>query len=236
MLKHAPENNPDTLTTLARSLGVAPSLTFHDIYSLTDMDLVALVPRPVIALIFLCPAGIYHRVREHATPETPEYKGWGPDEPVVWIRQTIGHACGSMSLIHAMANGSARKHVIPGLTLDKLLEEGMPLGPEDRAQVLYDSTELERAHMAAAARGDSRAPHPAEPNDFHFITFVKGDRGQLWELEGGYKGPIERGMLGEDEDMLSDKAVQMGVGKFIQIGNEVGDLEFSVVAVVEEST
>jgi len=70
----------------------------------------------------------------------------------------------------------------------------------------------------------------------HFITFVKGDDGKLWELEGGYKGPIERGMLGDDEDVLSEKAVQMGVGKFIEIGKEIGDIEFSVVAVVEEST
>ena len=43
------------MSILATSLGVSPTLGFHDIYSLSDPDLLSFIPRPVYALIFLCP-------------------------------------------------------------------------------------------------------------------------------------------------------------------------------------
>jgi len=60
---------------------------------------------------------------------------------------------------------------------------------------------------------------------------VKGEDGHLWELNGGMKGPVDRGVLGEDEDALSEKALDLGVRTFIT--KEVmrdGDIGFSLVA------
>lgn len=49
------ENNPDVMSDLAHKLGLSSELKFHDVYSLTDPDLLALVPRPAQALLFIYP-------------------------------------------------------------------------------------------------------------------------------------------------------------------------------------
>jgi ubiquitin carboxyl-terminal hydrolase L3 len=227
------------MSSLALSLGVSPALSFHDVYSLSP-DALAFLPRPVYALLFLCPATIYHRARDAEHAAMPTYTGSGPAEPVLWFKQTIGHACGLIALLHGLANGGAKAYITPDSTLDKLLQEVVNLKPEERAQLLYDSAALEAAHMAAAVRGDTVAPDAREENYQHFICFVKGRDGHLWELNGGMKGPVDRGVLVEEEDALSEKALGLGVRTFLDLvgeggegdaeGEGKGDINFSLVA------
>ena len=92
------ENNPVVMQQLARKLGLSSEIEFHEPYSLTEPELVALVPRPVHALIFLYPE---HEIQEiYDAPAV--YDGSGADEPVVWFRQTLGNVCGFMALIHSI--------------------------------------------------------------------------------------------------------------------------------------
>jgi ubiquitin carboxyl-terminal hydrolase L3 len=80
----------EVFNELVYKLGVSEELGFHDIYSLDDPDLLAFVPRPVHALIFIAPGAIYHQVREqdtnagHGTKDLT-YDGSGEDEPVIWV-------------------------------------------------------------------------------------------------------------------------------------------------------
>jgi hypothetical protein len=56
----------------------------------------------------------------------------------------------------------------------------------ERAQWLYDSKKFEQLHQSVASIGDT-APPSADEGDRsgqHFVAFVKGDDGNLWELEG----------------------------------------------------
>jgi ubiquitin carboxyl-terminal hydrolase L3 len=222
------------MSTLASSLGVSPALGFHDVYSLSDPDLLSFIPRPVYALIFLCPASIYHRARDAEHDAMPTYTACGPSEPVIWFKQTIGHACGLIALLHGLANGGAKAYITPDSTLDGLLKMAVGLKPTARAQLLYDSAELEAAHMAAAVRGDTVAPDAREENYQHFICFVKAEDGHLWELNGGMKGPVDRGVLGGDEDALSERALALGVKSFLDLLGKSGEGErevnFSLVA------
>lgn len=231
------ENNPSVMTHLASSLGLDMStLSFHDIYSLTDPELLALIPRPVYALLViipLTPSWRTSRETEDAT-KPDEYAGKGPNEPVLWFKQTIGNACGSIGLVHCILNSEANEHVKPGSTLDGIRKEAVEKSMLDRARVLEDSEEFERAHEEAAKLGDTPTPPPVtdEHTGQHFVAFVKKD-GRLWELEGSRKGPLERGVLGEDEDVLSEKALGMGLGKLIEVERESGgDLRFSAIALV----
>ncbi|SMR49360.1 unnamed protein product [Zymoseptoria tritici ST99CH_3D1] len=233
------ENNPEVFTSLMHNLGVSSKLTCHDIYTL-DRSFLATIPRPVHALIFIAPGPVYHRVRARhdggtgsgsRVDERITYDAIGPKEPILWFRQTIGNACGLYSLVHAVGNGSARAHVQPDTLIDRLLKQAEPLRRVERAAVLYDSVELERVHMAAAVKGDSHAPESQEKVGYHFITFVKGKDGHLWELEGSWD-PIDRGVMEEGEDLLSERVVEMGVGKFVKEAE--GNVGFSVVAVVTE--
>src|ERR1700712_3070292 len=83
------ENNPEVFTELVHKLGVSPKLGFYDIYSIDDPELLALVPRPVHALIFISPFAVYHRVRKSDKgAKELTYDGSGEQEPVMWFKQT----------------------------------------------------------------------------------------------------------------------------------------------------
>ncbi|WEW55935.1 cysteine-type deubiquitinase [Emydomyces testavorans] len=226
------ENNPEVMSHLIHHLGVSPKLGFYDVYSIDDQELLSFIPRPVYGLIFICHGDVYHRARDAEEALMKDYEGSGPHEPVLWFKQTIGNACGLMALLHCISNGPARQYIQPGSDLDKLLEAAVPLSRMDRAKLLYDSPALEAAHRSAAQRGDTQAPTPGEKCGFHFISFVKGDDGRLWELNGSMKGPVSRGALGADEDCLSEHALDLGVRTFIGKKSEAGeaDFGFSLVA------
>src|SRR6266536_2564661 len=136
------------MNAFSLKLGLSADLQWHDVYSLADPDLLSLIPRPVYALLVILPlTPAWHANRQSEDADKPEYSGSGPDEPVVWFKQTIGHACGSIGLIHCLMNGPAKSHIAPNSTLAKLREAAVPLKMEERARLLYDSKELEEAHQ-----------------------------------------------------------------------------------------
>lgn len=221
---------------MVHKLGLSPALAFADVYSLTDPDLLAFVPRPSTALLLVFPISkSYESSRQAEDATLPEYTSSGPTEPVLWFKQTIRNACGLIGLLHAVCNGEARNsHIQPDSNLAKLIKEAEGLKPEDRAEMLYQSKALEVAHADAASRGDSTAP-PADGHiDLHFVCFVKDAKeGRLWEMDGRRKGPLDRGLLGPDEDVLSEKALAAGPKRFLENEKNAGgdgDLRFSLVS------
>lgn len=98
------------MSSLVHRLGLSPSLAFHDVYSLDDPSLLAFVPRPVHALLLVFPVSrTYESARTAEDSSLPDYSGSGPDEEVLWFRQTIGNACGMMGLLHSACNGGAKE-------------------------------------------------------------------------------------------------------------------------------
>ncbi|EEP75891.1 conserved hypothetical protein [Uncinocarpus reesii 1704] len=227
------ENNPEVMSHLVHQLGLPRSLGFTDVYSIDEPDLLAFVPRPSHALLLVFPVSpAYESARMAEDSSKPDYTGSGPTEPITWFKQTIRNACGLIGLLHAVSNGEPRKHVTPGSDLETLLRQAEPLDPIRRADLLYESSALESAHADAAKRGDTTAPDAEANVDLHFVCFVKGDDGRLWELDGRRKGPLDRGVLEEGEDMLSEKALDAGVRRFLkaEAAGGAGDLRFSLVS------
>ncbi|KAG5915262.1 hypothetical protein E4U42_000072 [Claviceps africana] len=223
------EANPGLMTSLIHKLGVSPALALHDVYSLTDPEMLSFITRPALALLLVFPvSAVYesHRMAEDNTVD--EYAGAGEQEPVVWWRQTIKNACGLMGLLHAASNGPARNFIEQGSILDELIRKSMPLPPRERAGLLEKTPALAVAHKEVASRGATSAPDAHDDVDLHYVCFVKGGDGALWELDGRRKGPIRRGELDEGEDMLSDKALSLGILKFLEREGE--DLRFSALA------
>jgi len=229
------ENNPEVFNHLAYALGLEKKLEFYDIYSLTDADLLSFIPRPALALLVIIPlTPAWHDVRIAEDKHKPEYQGKGEEEPVIWFKQTIGNACGSIGLVHALLNGEASKHIQPGSTLDQIRKDALDKSMWERAKVLEDSDAFEKAHADAAKLGDTE-PESGKHRGQHFVTFVKGKDGHLWELEGDRKGPLDRGLLKEDEDVLSPAALERGIGGLIRVEAEHGgDLRFSAIALAEK--
>ncbi|KAI9724161.1 MAG: ubiquitinyl hydrolase 1 [Chrysothrix sp. TS-e1954] len=229
------ENNPEVMSSLVHKLGLSKSLAFHDVYSIDEPDLLAFVPRPAHALLLVFPvSNTYETFRKEEDQSKVEYEGSGPSEPVIWYKQTIGNACGLIGVLHGVSNGRARDHVEPKSDLAKLLDSAIPLKPVDRANLLYESQALETAHQAAAVTGDTAAPSNEDKSDLHYVCFIKSSDNHLWELDGRRKGPLDRGLLGADDDALSEAALQLGVRDFLKREEKAagggGELRFSLIA------
>lgn len=169
------------MNALSAKLGLGDQLQFHDIYSLTEPSLLSLIPRPVHALLVIIPITPAWRASRLSEddPKSPdndygtgEESKWGG---VVWFKQTIGHACGSIGLLHCLLNGEARKYIQPDSTLAQIREAALPLPMEERAQMLYDNKAFEDAHQSVAGMGDTAPPTAAQGDRLgqHFVAFVK---------------------------------------------------------------
>ncbi|KAH7068838.1 hypothetical protein BKA63DRAFT_96313 [Paraphoma chrysanthemicola] len=230
------ENNPEVMTALVHKLGLNKSLAFHDVFSIDEPELLAFVPRPAHALLLVFPVSeTYEKFRVQEDKEREEYQGHGPDEEVVWYKQTIGNACGLIGLLHGVSNGVPRSNIEPNSNLAKLVNDAIPLKPTKRADLLYESEALESAHQAAATGGDTSAPAAEDNVDLHYVCFVKSENNSLWELDGRRKGPLNRGQLSPDEDVLSEKALDLGVRSFLKRETAAGggDLRFSLITLAE---
>jgi ubiquitin carboxyl-terminal hydrolase L3 len=105
------ESNPEIFTRLIHRLGVT-GLGFQDVFSLDDPDILAMVPRPVLALILVFPTSEAYE-KQIAEEESARlvYAGSGPGEDVIWFKQTIHNACGLYGILHAISNGRARHFI-----------------------------------------------------------------------------------------------------------------------------
>jgi ubiquitin carboxyl-terminal hydrolase L3 len=97
---------------LVHGLGLSKTLAFHDVFSIDEPSLLEFVPRPAHALLLIFPVSeIYEKARLEEDTDKEVYNGSGPNEPVIWYRQTIGNACGLIGLLHAVSNGEARSQI-----------------------------------------------------------------------------------------------------------------------------
>lgn len=225
------------MNQLAATLGLSSELVFYDVYSLDDPELLAHVPRPALALLVIIPlTPAWDQDRKAEDADKGPYTGSGPDEPVIWFKQTIGNACGSIGLLHSLINGPAADFITPNSDIAVIRNAAIPLDMAKRAEMLYNSEPFERAHKSVEQAGDSYADPTLERNGGHFVSFVKTG-GKLWELEGGREGPLDRGGLGEGEDVLSPRALDMGLERIIKMNADGGgeNLRFSCIALARKS-
>jgi ubiquitin carboxyl-terminal hydrolase L3 len=227
------------MNLLAKKLGLSDSLAFYDVYSLDEPDLLSHIPRPAYALLVIIPlTPAWHCDREAEDQKMTEYEGHGSREPVVWFQQTIGDACGSYGLLHCAINGPATSFIQPGSALEQIRRDAIPLKMKQRAELLYNNEAFEEAHQSVANLGDTATLPADSPEGGHFVSFVKADDGHLWELEGSRLGPLDRGKLKDDEDVLSPAALERGLKRIIMLDQDAGgqDLRFSCIALAPKTT
>ena len=100
------------MSSLVHKLGLSKALSFHDVFSINDPDLLAFVPRPASALLLVFPVSrSYETFRMQEDEKKAEYEGKGAEEPVLWYKQTIRNACGLIGLLHAVCNGNSRDFI-----------------------------------------------------------------------------------------------------------------------------
>ncbi|XP_030642228.1 ubiquitin carboxyl-terminal hydrolase isozyme L3 [Chanos chanos] len=217
------EANPDVMNQFLRQLGLVSTWQFGDVYGL-DPELLSMVPRPVCAVLLLFP--VTEKYESFRLEEEAQIKARGQEvsSDVYFMRQTIGNACGTIGLIHAVANNQQRLEFESDSPLKKFLSESSKLSPEERAVFLEKDESIRVTHESSAQEGQTEAPSLDEKVELHFIAFVNVG-GHLYELDGRKPFPIAHGKTTEDS-FLEDTAEVCK--KFMARDPE--ELRFTVVA------
>ncbi|KAN0126072.1 peptidase C12 ubiquitin carboxyl-terminal hydrolase [Lactarius tabidus] len=227
------ESNPELFNDWAHKVGLVDTeAEFVDVYGL-DEELLALVPKPVKALVLLFP--IRGKLEELSKEEEAKFKEKGqvPIDPTVfWIKQTISNACGTIGLLHALTNAQVMYE--PGSPITQFISECLDKTPQERAKFLETTEIFAKIHAAIAASGQTAPPTNLD-TDLHFTCFVQApeasareaeiatDKRRLLELDGRRAGPVDRG---ESKDLLADVANY--IKKYV-VPN-APSLEFSLIA------
>ncbi|GKE20440.1 ubiquitin carboxyl-terminal hydrolase 3, partial [Tanacetum coccineum] len=166
-------------------LGLPPGeAECNDVYGL-DEELLAMVPQPVLAVLFLYPI----------TPENEQERLQQSNikqdscEGVYFMRQTVGNACGTIGLLHAIGNIKSEIKLVEDSFLDRFYKSTASMDPMERALYLENDREMEVAHSDAVAAGETEASDNV--ND-HFICYACVN-GQLYELDGRKTAPVSHG-------------------------------------------
>lgn len=229
------ESNPAVLNEFAEKIGMTDaSYRFTDVFGL-DPELLQMVPQPVLALLLLFP--LTREAEQAKDAEEAAAAAAGGREPgpadMYFMRQTIGNACGTIGLLHALGNTKSAVRLEPGSWLEEFYARTQPMDPAERGAFLErppsDAPSLDDAHEAAANEGQTRPPAPDEVVALHFVALVERD-GKLWELDGRKSGPVSHGPTSRDTLLQDSVAV---VRKFMETAG--GDINFNLIALAPPS-
>jgi ubiquitin carboxyl-terminal hydrolase L3 len=196
-----------------------------------DEELLAFIPRPIVSLLLLFPTN-EEKIDSKEDSEEDNNKIENEDEKrceVYFMRQTIGNACGTIALIHAIANNMDCIQFSPKSSLKSFIDLSKSLTPEERAKLLETNEDICNAHQMCAREGQTSAPVLNRDVNHHFIAFVEKS-GFLYQLDGRKEFPINHGKTTKD-NFVSDAA------KVCQqfISKDPNNLNFTVVALVKDN-
>ncbi|XP_031482000.1 ubiquitin carboxyl-terminal hydrolase 3 [Nymphaea colorata] len=181
------EANPDVMNQFLWGLGLPEGeAEFHDVYGLEE-ELLEMVPKPVVAVVFLYP--LTDETEAERLLEQEGTEGEGVQGKVFFMKQTVGNACGTIGVLHALGNVTSEIKLTEGSYLDRFYKATANMSPLERAGFLEKDVEMESAHGVAAAAGDTEAQQNV---DTHFICFTCVD-GVLYELDGRKDRPVAHG-------------------------------------------
>ncbi|KAF6201198.1 hypothetical protein GE061_005645 [Apolygus lucorum] len=184
------ESNPEVLNKFIWKLGVPEKWSVVDVVSL-DPDMLGLIPRPALALILLFPTSEkYEKLKEEEEAKLKE-AGQKISKDVYFLKQYIHNACGTIALIHSVANTLEQIELADG-TLKQFLESTKDMDPEARGTELQKNSNVADAHNTIAVEGQTEVPSEDDKIIHHFVAFVHRD-GDLYELDGRKAFPINHG-------------------------------------------
>ncbi|KAB1223176.1 Ubiquitin carboxyl-terminal hydrolase isozyme L3 [Morella rubra] len=121
-----------------------------DVYGL-DLELLEMVPKPVLAVLFLYP--ITQQSEEERLALTNEKKE--TSSRVYFMKQTVGNACGTIGILHAVGNITSDIKLLEGSFMDRFFKTTATMDPLERAAFLENDREMEVAHSIAATAGET---------------------------------------------------------------------------------
>ncbi|KAG0527998.1 hypothetical protein BDA96_06G281000 [Sorghum bicolor] len=171
------ESTPEVFNQFMWSLGVPEDdVEFHDVYGLDD-DALDMVPQPVLAVVLCFPDP-----PQDASYPSEQLLFSGEKETqdqVYFIKQikSLGNACGTIALLHAVGNASSEVNLVENSCLDLFFKSTASMDPNERAVFLEKDDAMARAHSLAANAGVTE--------ELNRVV------GTLYELDGMKDGPIK---------------------------------------------
>lgn len=194
------ESNPDVMNKCLANLGVPVNWGISDVVSM-DEELMGMIPVPSLALLLLFPITNkyieYCEKQEELQKENQEVV-----DGVYYMKQTIRNGCGTIALIHAIANNESKLGLQADSVLKKFIDSTKDLSPEERGKVLEQNLDISAVHESSAQEGQTEAPNLDDEVNLHFIAIVNV-KGKLVELDGRKFGPLVHGTT-SDETFLKD--------------------------------
>ncbi|KAL3230210.1 Ubiquitin carboxyl-terminal hydrolase YUH1 [Nakaseomyces bracarensis] len=237
------ESSPEVFNHVAHLLGLESSHGFVDIYSVDDPDLLAMVPRPVSAVILLFP--ITDTVGDtgadadaSAATGAQTVTGSGGDVDVVWFKQTIKNACGLYAVLHSLSNNSEL------LSGDSVMQQFLHRGATQRPRIYNDAetdqfvTEVSQRYKETFTMGGTQYPADVDPSsidvNLHFITFVVRDS-HVFQLDGRMTGPIDLGAVDTSAtDVLDQPLVKAKIRELMdRASGSTDSLNFSMLGLTD---
>ncbi len=199
------ESNPEIMNKYIEKLGIKNTneYAFHDVFGL-DEDLLMMVPQPVLAVLLLYPLTKETEEANRKRDAEIEQKGQVLNDELYFLKQTIGNACGTIGIIHAIANNRDKLKIRDDNTcfLKEFFEKTENKSPAERAVLMEQDEKVEMAHEESANEGVKN--DSAMETNLHFVCFVEHN-GYLYELDGRRPYPINHGKSSADT-LLFDAA------------------------------
>lgn len=219
------ESNPEVFTQFAQGLGLTPSYSFHDIYSLTEPDLMAFLPRPMKAIILLFPINeVYESTKDDVDQEQGASEG---NTPPTWFKQTVRNACGLYAVLHSLSNNP------DVLDKESILKQFLLKNQRAANKYADDQTDdfivsISDLYNKSSSDGQTAAPGADEEVNLHFITYVQYN-GQLFEMDGRRSGGSKSLGPSSSDDLLDEPLLKERVQWYIDNAGEQLKLSFSLL-------
>ena len=138
-------------------------------------------------------------------------------DPVVFIKQVVQNACGTLALLHVVLN---RNGVDIGETLQGLKSFIVNMDGETAGSCLASHEAVRIAHNSfvrpeAFSIEDEDSRHEKSGDAFHFVSFVPKN-GRVYELDGLSKGPVDIGEIGSNWLITAQNALQKRIDEYSQ--------------------
>merc|ERR1719152_74314 len=176
------ESSPEIFDNYLKQIGYPADWSVGEVYGF-DEDLLAMVPRPVAAVIINT---------ERLKKDEDKAKGDMEVAHHWYMKQTgtLDNACGIIAAIHAIANNRSQITVSDDSTLGKFITGTANKTPSERATTLENDTAFQQTHKSFARQGQSTMAQTQDQVNYHFTAFVINSSGHLIELDGTKQGPL----------------------------------------------
>jgi len=190
------ESNPPLVNKYIQNLGFDTThYEFTDVYS-TESWALEMIPQPVAAVLMLYPIS----EKQENYRKTEKVESTNESSNVWFMKQRIGNACGTIGIMHALANipnTLKQSSIQKSSWIDSYLQK-CPISTTDpihKAEIFENDDKIETMHDAATSDESNQTNRGDDINqkvDTHFVALVHVN-GKLYELDGRKDGPVCHG-------------------------------------------